>query len=567
MELRLKHLPLALKLRPLRLQSVLQATCVVALASAISLSALVAASPAQAQEDGLTTVKVEGVTIDPSEQRVLYTTHGGQWLWFDGWQLNRRGGELLRLFDEAEKEGLTPSRYMPDRIRARIRNATRDNLGDTEMLMTEMAIRYLEDLRLGRPVPLVMEEHVLRIGPESDFDPIAVLRRGMVNGDLARTMRRAAPQSDIYQALRMELGEMIHQRDREDHEFIPGGRVMREGREDPRVPALRRRLNADGYAAGWDEDTDTFFTADMAAAVRDFQRDNGLSADGAVGPRTLAALNKSVDDHIRTLVANMERYRWMQYDRTGKRVEMNIPETMLTAYDEYGTPELEMRVIVGKPSRPTPLHSSVLNRVDFFPEWGAPPTIVKEDILPRVQRDVGYLSKYNYKVVEWRGGQPNELDPYSIDWSQYTGEERHLPFSFRRSSGPGNPLGSVRFMVENDIYIYLHDTSSPGKFKRKRRFLSSGCVRVQDPQGFANYILQGNQEWDSSRIDEQFRRARESGLRTEYVGLRQKVPVHLMYFTAVLDETGRIKYLDDVYGWDRIIADSLIGPVGRQARL
>jgi L,D-transpeptidase YcbB len=210
---------------------------------------------------------------------------------------------------------------------------------------------------------------------------------------------------------------------------------------------------------------------------------------------------------------------------------------------EAQTPVLAMRIIVGQPDWPTPLFSDEMTYVVFSPYWNIPENILRDETLPRVARDPGFLERNNIEVV---GTSGEAFDGSAIDWSDpaMTANVR-----FRQRPGPDNALGLVKFIFPNNFNIYLHDTPTDRLFNREKRPFSHGCIRIEDPIALAKYVLRDQPDWNEPRIVSAMRAGREQA-----VTLKQKLPVHIGYWTAWVESDGSVTYTDDPYGIDKVHA-------------
>jgi murein L,D-transpeptidase YcbB/YkuD len=293
------------------------------------------------------------------------------------------------------------------------------------------------------------------------------------------------------------------------------GILLREGDHGSNVGALRRRLSAEGYATNVDNGDSDLFDEALTVALVQFQTAHGLGADGVAGPETVAALNASAQQKLRTIELNMERLRWLPRALPDTRIEVNIPTADLVYY-ENGAPKLTMRVIVGTRRNMTPNAVATIGAVTLNPAWKVPASIARDEILPLAARDQNYLANHGYADVDGRLVQ---------------------------APGPENALGRLKFEMPNPFDVYLHDTSSPQLFNRAERALSHGCVRVEHPRELAEALL--GAEWPRPRIDATI----ETG-ETQSIPVPRPVPVFLLYQTIVAQADGGARFGEDVYGWD-----------------
>jgi murein L,D-transpeptidase YcbB/YkuD len=241
-----------------------------------------------------------------------------------------------------------------------------------------------------------------------------------------------------------------------------------------------------------------------------------------------------VEDRIRQIELNLERWRWLPETLGERYVLVNIPTFHLTAVD-HGQVELQMRVVTGKQDSPTPIFSDEMTTIVFSPYWNVPYDIARNETMPAAMRDPGYLGRNNLEVV--RGGRV--LDPWSVDWS------RPGNVQFRQRPGPRNALGNVKFLFPNQFDVYLHDTPADALFSRVERDYSHGCVRLEKPFEMAEWVLKDRPEWTPEKI-----KAAMDGGREQHVALKQHIPVYIVYQTVWVDDDGSVEFRDDVYGHD-----------------
>ena len=237
----------------------------------------------------------------------------------------------------------------------------------------------------------------------------------------------------------------------------------------------------------------------------------------------------------------MERWRWAPRNLGERHILVNVPAYILQVV-ERDRPVLSMRVIVGDPEHETPLFSDEMTYVVFSPYWNIPPNILREETLPRVARDPGFLRRNNIEVVGTTG-EGDAVDPESIDWSD---ESATRNYRFRQRPGDDNALGLVKFIFPNHFDVYLHDTPNDRLFFKEKRCLSHGCIRIEDPMAMAKYVMRDQPEWTDTRIQDAMSARREQAVR-----LKTPIPVHIGYWTAWVEPDGKtVTYTDDPYGID-----------------
>ncbi len=317
-------------------------------------------------------------------------------------------------------------------------------------------------------------------------------------------------------------------------------------REQGVVAALRLRLNQRGYAL--DDVTIRTYDDALVEAVKLFQTDFGLNADGLVGPQTLSSINAQPDGRLKQVIVNLERARWMNYELGSRHIYVNIPDFTASVMD-YGVPSLSFRVVVGTGRNQTAEFSDTMTHMIANPKWNVPYSIASKEYLPKLRADPTVLSRENILMTVRGSGQI--VDPSAIDFSYF--DEDNFPFFLQQQSGRGNALGRVKFMFPNRFNIYLHDTPSKSLFSRDARAFSHGCVRVQKPMEFAYELLSLQED----NPEAAFNRALNSGKETQ-IDLAAPVPVHIVYRTVWIDGMGDVQYRHDVYNRDRMVFDALV---------
>lgn len=314
------------------------------------------------------------------------------------------------------------------------------------------------------------------------------------------------------------------------------------------MKALRARLAATIDLLDPDIESETFDDALKQATIV-FQKRHGLDPDGVVGRATRAALNVSVESRIAQIMLNMERWRWMPDDLGERHVLVNIPAFSLQGI-ENGRIRTEMRVVVGKEYRRTPVFSDRISYLELNPFWYVPPKIAANDVLPKILADPTYVTSAGFSVLDGWGANAQTLDPAAIEWS-VLGPGK-FPYKLRQNPGPQNALGRVKFMFPNKHDVYLHDSPARELFGRTLRTFSSGCIRVERPLDLAAFILDDQAGWRRADIEQAI-----TGKDTRIVRLDTPVPVHLTYFTAWSSEDGTVNFRQDIYGRDSALAKAL----------
>ena len=350
------------------------------------------------------------------------------------------------------------------------------------------------------------------------------LAQGLANAldghDLERWFGSLPPQTDEYRALSAAHLQYLKQAGSAAIGEIAPGQAIKPGHRDPRMPAIAAALAAAGYIAPPPQGASPphRYTRALVAAIRHLQADYGMKPDGVIGPDTLGALNKGPADRARQLAIAMERLRWLERSPPATRIDVN---TAATTFDFWldGRHVDRRKVVAGEPDKPTPQIQAPFFRLVANPTWTVPKSIAENEI---ADKGPGWLRANNFVVKD----------------GQYV-----------QQSGPKNSLGLVKFDMQDDFAIYLHDTPAKALFGLPDRHRSHGCVRVENALQFAAAIAQ------RQGIFDEFQKGMASGDES-FVKLKTQIPVRLLYHSAFWDGS-RIQFRPDVYGWDENIAKAL----------
>ena len=468
-------------------------------------------------------------------------SHSPAWVAAPGQQ--GRVTALLEVLESAEADGLDPNDLHAGALRGLLTPAKEETkqagaarAALLDVLLTDALIVYANQIANGRIDPVSIDSECLRTP-----DPIDVqgLLKELAGGASVTSVFKAiAPADPAYTQLRQARLRYL--------------RIAAEGGW-PEIPAdvapgaLSERLRIEGYP-GKD--------GEVEAPLRAFQRAHGLKDSGMLDDATLRALNVPAAERAEQIALNLERWRWLPRELGMPRVVVNTAGFSLEARAP-GQEPLAMHTIVGLAQRRTPVMSSAIDTLVLNPTWGVPPTIVKEDLLPRLTDDPTYLTRQEIRVfdVDIRA----EVDPTSIDWEQVSADE-NSPYFFRQDAGPGNPLGRIKFLFPNSFDVYLHDTPAGALFDPRVRTFSSGCIRVEKAMQLGEYLLRASGAEDDVTLGEKLARARQEW-REISITLPAPVPVHLVYWTAWIGREGDIQFRPDVYERDAALREAL-----RQAR-
>lgn len=454
---------------------------------------------------------------------------------------------LMAALESAASHGLPINDTLISDLRVAMVNAgTPDNKAALELMAVQAYIDFATDLNSGllNPDDISSLINITVDRPTTD----ALLAMAVSSNGSGALYDGLEPQDPSYNALQEELARLEALVEAGGWgPKIPAGRALRPGQSNDRVLAMRTRLTALGYADI--EGESPRYDEALVVAVKAFQADNTLTADGIVGPQTLTALNSDPSIQMQQVIVNLERRRWLNYELGGRHIFVN--QANFTAYVvDDGLPTLVTRVVVGKARAKfqTPEFIDQMTHLVVNPTWNVPQSIASQEYLPQLLRDPSVLTRQNITMRVRGSGQ--RVDARLIDMSQYT--VNNFPFVLQQRPGSRNALGKVKFMFPNKYNVYLHDTPSRSLFSRDSRAFSHGCVRVHRPLDLA-YTLLAPQSADP---EGEFQAARNTGRETT-INLDTPVPIYLTYQSVFLNEEGELAYRVDVYGRDQLVFDTL----------
>jgi murein L,D-transpeptidase YcbB/YkuD len=475
---------------------------------------------------------------------------------------------LLAALKLVAEDGLDPANYHPAAIEAllaeidaaakrSLRRVRPEALADLEMLLTDGFLLCASHLVHGQVNPETVQSEWFIKGRVADL--AAALEKGLEAHDVPGALDSLRPSSAVYRGLRKAYHGFGTLAAAAGWPGFPPGPKLVKGDRDLRVGALRRTLAAMGDLPGTEPEREPdLFDDALEGALKDFQRRHGLEPDGVVGAGTASALNVPAAGRLSQIRANLERWRWITQDLGPRYILVNVADFRVGIYEE-GREVLAMPAIVGKAYRQTPDFSGRMSTITINPPWNVPPKLVREDILPKLRSDPGYLKKKGFRIFEsWTEGA-REIDGEAVDWARI--DEDSLSYKFRQDPGPQNALGRIMFVFPNKFDVYMHDTPERWLFGRAVRDLSSGCIRVEKPLDLAAYVLRDDPDWTKDKITE----AMASG-ETQIIRLRERLGVHVLYWTAWLGDDGRIQFRQDIYLRDAALVRALDEHAATSAR-
>jgi murein L,D-transpeptidase YcbB/YkuD len=311
---------------------------------------------------------------------------------------------------------------------------------------------------------------------------------------------------------------------------------MRLGARNPSIVALRQRLAASGDLEGTSGIAEVYDSY-VDAAVRRFQLRHGITVDGRLNQQTLNALNVPAQARLNQLKTNALRLRTLSGNVAPRTVVCNIPAAQIEAI-ENGVVVSRHTAVVGKPDRASPDIQSRIVEINFNPYWTVPVSIVRKDLIPKMQAEPDYLTKNRIRILDGRG---EELTPAKINWYS----EEAVNYKFKQDPGDLNSMGTIRINFPSAHGVYMHDTPQKNLFGEDFRFHSSGCVRVQNVRDLVSWVLAEQTGWSRHEIEQVIKRGERKDAR-----IGKPVPLFWVYVTAWADHDGVVQFREDIYGRD-----------------
>jgi murein L,D-transpeptidase YcbB/YkuD len=483
----------------------------------------------------------------------FYAQHAGAAIWTSKAGFTPRATQAINEIGKAEDWGLKTAAFELPTLPAGA--ATNEALADAEIKLGLAVLKYARHARGGRVDPTSISRMIDQ--KPTIYDPKTVMLAIAASNAADAYLRDLHPKHPQFERLRQALlaarGAKPEQLPAGASIKIPAGPLIKPGQEHEHVGLLRQRLAvaASGHGKA------TLYDPALADAVKAYQRQRGLEPSGSLNTATRNALNDSgrpsSSENVQRLIINMERWRWMPPDLGAFYVWDSVPEQMTMVFKD-GKQVLSEKIVVGKPSSPTPIFSADMLLVIFHPSWGVPPGMKVHELWPQLKAAGGgwFFSSgasavlKGHDLILSQNGRP--VDPDSVNWSSVDIRS----FDFTQPPGPKNLLGVVKFRFPNKHDVYMHDTPERHLFGGAQRVFSHGCMRVQNPVRLAEVLLEHDKGWGTDKVQEYVKRGGEIKLTTP-------IPVHITYFTAWVNDDGKVGYRPDVYALDARVASALEG--------
>jgi L,D-transpeptidase YcbB len=503
------------------------------------------------------------VTLGLAALQELYAAEPDGLFWFAGHAPYPDLAAAVDALGRAGEEGLDPKDYDAAKLAAEWKTAATPTASSKDRALFDMALsvaamRYLSALHVGRVDPR-------EVGFDYDvghkqLDLAAVLRQSRGAGGLEKAKEAAEPPFPVYHRLVKALNDyqaiaaageppLVPPLDKLQKKVAPGTAWAGATALAARLRALRD-LPAEAALPPPAADGTPLYAGELVQAVKRFQERHLLEPDGVIGAGTIAALDVPVAKRVRQIELALERERWLPELLKQPLVFVNVCLFRLWGFDPETPDEpLRMNVVVGKSlGHATPIFVDQMEYIIFRPYWNPPPSIVKDEILPRARRDPGYLDREQMEIVASGDERAPALPATPGNLDAVAAGRLYV----RQRPGEKNSLGLAKFIFPNSENVYMHGTPAQSLFARARRDFSHGCIRLENPAALAQWVLRDDPAWTKERIA-----AAMNGDRPSQVNLKHKLTVILFYDTAYVGNSGRVRFSDDIYGHDAKLEEAL----------
>ncbi|MGR0279541.1 L,D-transpeptidase family protein [Marinomonas dokdonensis] len=467
-------------------------------------------------------------------------------IWIENNAINMSIYKLVDVLESSSSHGLNPIHYHTDIIKEylAINQPSQQQLAEMDVITTIALASYAHDLSNGRYEPQLIDSNWQLDAPSNHWKDLLFLESAT---DMVNALPLLAPRSPQYQVLQKWLVYYQDLAKKESDILVSPGVPLSIGDEGPRVAQLRARLVQLGDIRFSTRKVDEeAFDERLQQALMNFQQRHGLVADGAAGSKTIQMLNVPLTKRANQIAYNLERWRWLPSELEANRAWVDLTNYSVDLF--FNGERTTMKVVIGKAERKTPVFKGLMTYMVTNPTWRVPQRIARENLLPKIQKDPDYLVRYGYKVYSsWSIGA-KVIDPATINWQEMRPE--NLSYRFEQEADESNALGQYKFMFPNKNEIYLHDSPAKHLFRESSRAFSSGCIRLEKPDEFAQALLKGSKQGKSlaSTLNSQA---------TTVISLPTYLPVYLVYLTVVPNANGMPEFREDIYERDELMEEAM----------
>ena len=501
--------------------------------------------------------------ISSSERKAL--SQYGPWVTEKGISINAE--QLIDAIQNASIHGLNPEAYGLSSILETsdalviLSRYVSDNTDSVDLLSPDIELlrtmlkrqlnaaftRLSEHLGQGVVDAITVQNRLFRQSPVINAHALLdALTSGTHN--VATALNSVVPAHPEYRRLTRKMRDLLTEQATDAPRTIVklSDHLSDSERHNNAINLQTRLLESGDLALGAELSSD--LTTVLHDALRSFQSRHGIPVTGDIDEHTIAVLDLSIADKIKTVALSLERWRWMPRNLGSKHVLVNIPEYRAVVRSESKT-LLSMDVVVGSVKYQTPAFSRDMSYMDFNPGWIVPQSIANRELIPLERKQPGYLASRNFDILKNDGDKLVKVPREQVTTADLA--QDRFPYTLRQRGGAGNVLGKVKFMMPNPYRVYLHDTHSKEQFTLEDRAFSNGCVRLSEPEQLAKVLMLGD-GYTEQDVTKAF-----SSVNTRRIKLRTPVPTHMTYLTTWVDENNLLHRRKDVYSYDEALVDAL----------
>lgn len=499
---------------------------------------------------------IENYKINKPRVKEIYNAYRNEVIWLKNGIEGKNFQKAMKFLQKAEENGFFKKNFNYEKISELLKSDDKYKYHKADILTTHLVSKLISDIANGRPVPkslkaeLYPKQRNLRV-----TDYVQAFLNFKAFEYIDEYILSISPKHEQYRKLRLELIKLNNEREEIKNSkkiSIKGPNII-VGMRDYRVPLIRKKLGVKKPISPQKAKQDDIYDKQMQKAVIEYQNKFDLKEDGVIGRKTIAALNISLSEMESKIKANMERYRWLSDDLPETRIEINIPQFELVAYKEDEEVDRHA-IIVGRKQKKTALMETQLYSVILNPYWHVPRNYALKQLLPILVNDENYLRDQEFDVFHvdpknrW-----TKVNYTEIDWANLN--ENNFSYLLRQKPGKKNVLGPIKFKINNPFAIYLHSTTEPWLFSNKYKAYSSGCIRVERPDEFAKWLLENNTDFDMEKFDSIYSAFDNNDASAEKpksveIKLKKPMPTYIGYFTVIVEDSGKLKFINDLYNWD-----------------
>jgi murein L,D-transpeptidase YcbB/YkuD len=502
---------------------------------------------------------IEGVEINKPRLKSLYGAFKNDYILFKNGIQSEYYSKVKDLFKKASENGLFSDEFEFSSIKKLLKSNDKYSNAKADILASNLVVKFIDEIANGKKIPKTLEAQFYPgIKPRIvDFvQPVIDFKNA---DDVELFVNNISPKHEQYFKLKEALKKLLASR----KDIISAPKIPDDnnyivvGARDYRIPLIRQKLGVKKSLNPTKASKEAnLYDQALKTAVIDFQKKFDINEEGAIGSKTIRALNISLNDKEVILKANMERYRWLSDRTPKKRIEVNIPSYNLAAYDNNENIS-NHAIIVGRKEKKTALMETNLYGIVLNPFWHVPRNYALQQLMPILRNDKRYLDDQEFDVlVPDKDTTWKKIDHTKINWNKIN--DKNYNYLIRQRPGRKNVLGAIKFNINNTYDIYLHSTTEPWLFTNKFKAFSSGCIRVDRPDELAKWMLKDNTSFDMNKFDSIYHAYDNEDPSVKKpnmvnVALTKPLPSFITYFTAKVNDAGEVEYFDDLYRWDSMM--------------